>query len=218
MKKNKEAVKWVLLTILAGVLGEFCVKPIVGVIRSYTGTIIGSFVNYYYYCCATSNISDLLSQVALIVIFAFYIYPVVDGINTIKKIKNYNKGLKETKNQIIGMDTPESEKEIEVNLEQKIEDIQKEIKWSDKQIKKLSFLHKIMIFLIMISFINSVAFTIYPYMERTKFDETIIKITPYVERTEIDVVKSDWTQMRNYEDYLQIKTFVDNTIENNNLK
>lgn len=216
--KNKEAVKWVLLTILAGILGEFCVKPIVGVIRSYTGTIVGAFVNYYYYRCSISNISDLLSQVALILIFAFYTYPVVDGMHTIKKIKNYNKDLKEAKNQIIETDTPESEKAIEVNSEQKIEDIQNEIKWSDKQIKKLSFLHRLTIFLIVISFVNSVAFTIYPYTERTRFDETIIKITPYVERTKIDLLKSDWTQMRDYEDFLDIKTFVDDIIESNNLK
>lgn len=214
--KNKEAVKWVLLTILGGILCEFCVKPIVGVISSYTGTIVGAFANYYYYSCATSTISDLLSQVALIVIFAFYIYPVVDSMNTIKKIKNYNNDLKNAENQIMGTETLESE--IVDNIEQKLENIQAEIKWSNKKIKKLSVLHRITIFLVIISLINAVAFTVYPYIQRTEFDEAIIKITPYVEKTKIDMIKSDWTQMRNHKDYLQIKTFVDNIIECNNLR
>ncbi|MCL2633553.1 MAG: hypothetical protein FWD34_03455 [Oscillospiraceae bacterium] len=186
-----------------------------GIVSNYSGSIIDSIINHYYYRAGSvvDNELSIISFAIMLTIFAGMVL-IIDSIsikNNSKKIKVSQKMNDYEKTELPHDATPEEKREI---IEKRIQ-VLKEAKQvaTDNTVsfesvkslkrKRISDITHLCfsIFFIVYTFI----FTLIPSSQKSYFEREIIKITPYVEAHEIDMLKSDWVLMKSREDYLDIR-------------
>ncbi len=204
-------------------VGELVARPLLGIFSNLSNGIINSIADYYYKSCSNARIELLIIQIAVLGLSIYYFSIIQDSIKTIKEIKEERKECDELEEKINNLGITESENKKEETKEKKsLIETKKDLLGRVSRVrgkgKIIGAGLNVCVILLIISFINMVAFTVVPCVNRIVFEESTIKITPYVEQSEIDTLKSDWTRMKTKEDYQKIDDFIDDVIEKNNLK
>ena len=241
MKNNKA--KYTLnglgITIIGWFICEYILRALIGVATSYSSTLIGAVVDYYYRQCAHININQLtiVHHVSIMLISGMLISVAVIvivhliGMLFKKDAENFKEELEEYKSEFKYEINWLSGKRISPS--DRVEDLKKGISEIDDYLNEdevflketLSELSKYKkrigipyIIILLLSFLTALVFDWMPCLQKEKFNDKVILITPYVENHEVEKLRSDWLRMKTKSDYDEIIEYIAGVIEENHLE
>lgn len=201
-------------SLIASILFLLIFEPIIQIGKDFTSKGLIALVDYFYYSCGHASGIAFLSTLSVYALTVFICHEIISIIKTVKAA--FPKGKERKKPHT---DSRESNSE---NKSDSIVVLSREI---EKLERKTKTLDRIMIGLVIVSimcymlfFLNAVVYQCLPVLVKESFNRSITQITPYVESEQIDLLKSNWANMKSKDDYEVIQEEIDCILIENSLK
>lgn len=176
------------------------------VIPSTGNSILRALRDSIYYMAGRQGVTTTPNTILMFILSLIFI-PAISGIISLYKDANTKALFSRTKDALLKKEEGTASK---AEIDGVVKDPEKTLKKLErKKNRKPSAIRPILLALpIIISFVYTWCYMIYPATMWQEFENRIIQISPYVEESEVVLLKSKWVSMRTKEDYDEIDNYI----------
>ncbi len=198
VSKTRKGAMWVGRLLFTAIFSYYCVPPLISILNNGGKGIWTAIIDTIAINSAKTNTMDVLSSIMGIFLGFFISGTYLFSEYAYKKLKEIEK-VEKVIDRLEKEEITVSEARETVSV---IKNMQKPMKYKwmvGTRVLKLSIIVCIC-FLVIVVFLFMIT-NLLPVTYRALFDNSIDRISPYIDSSEVDLLKSDWTRMKTYEDY-----------------